>query len=216
MLTTPPTTTKHQQTPTNNNATTHAGKSDPLAEVFTTPNHRYATKHISSCLEPTWDETFYLPVLEKDQVLHVEVFDRDAVNASGAITFQIWKGIADSFGAKDFMVRADWRLLAPDCYAAACCCGGGSGARREDGQGGVKKGGVKAETPLLPTIARRREQTKKSNAKQRTRTTQTLETSRPNRAAAPPAVVASWISPSGPTRLCAMPDSPIARQNGRS
>lgn len=44
------------------------GKSDPLVEVFTTPNFRYATRHINNTLEPVWNETFYLPVLEKDQV----------------------------------------------------------------------------------------------------------------------------------------------------
>jgi hypothetical protein len=88
------------------------GKSDPLVEVFTTPNFRraprvvltrppqavrwaagalprpcplaprsqppvlrrltppprYETRHVSNTLEPVWDETFYLPVLEKDQV----------------------------------------------------------------------------------------------------------------------------------------------------
>jgi hypothetical protein len=37
-------------------------------EVFTTPNYRYETRHISNTLEPVWEETFFLPVLEKDQV----------------------------------------------------------------------------------------------------------------------------------------------------
>ena len=41
------------------------------------------------------------------KILHVEVFDYDTVNASGAATFQIWKGIVDSFGAKEFMVRIE-------------------------------------------------------------------------------------------------------------
>jgi Ca2+-dependent lipid-binding protein len=44
------------------------GKSDPLVEVFTTPNYRYETRYISNSLEPVWEETFFLPVLEKDQV----------------------------------------------------------------------------------------------------------------------------------------------------
>ena len=38
----------------------------------------------------------------------------------------------------------------------------------------------------------------------------------PKRAALPEAVVASWISASGPTMLCAVPDSPASRQNGLS
>jgi hypothetical protein len=87
------------------------GTSDPLVEVFTTPNFRYATRHIRSTLEPTWNETFYLPVLEKDQVLHVEMFDRDAINVSGvASTVQVWKSLADSFGAKEFMGRCAVKL----------------------------------------------------------------------------------------------------------
>ncbi len=38
-------------------------------------------------------------------MLHLEVFDHDTINAAGAATFQVWKGIADTFGAKEFMVR---------------------------------------------------------------------------------------------------------------
>ena len=38
----------------------------------------------------------------------------------------------------------------------------------------------------------------------------------PNSAALPLPVVASWISASGPTMLCAVPQNPASRQNGRS
>jgi hypothetical protein len=36
----------------------------------------------------------------------VEVFDHDMVNVAGAATLAIWKGLADSVGAKEFMVGA--------------------------------------------------------------------------------------------------------------
>lgn len=82
------------------------GKSDPLVELFTTPEHRCATRHISNNLAPQWNETFYLPVLEKDQVLRVEVFDHDAVNLKEAATLQVWKSVGNMIGAKEFMARA--------------------------------------------------------------------------------------------------------------
>ncbi|KAI8474104.1 MAG: hypothetical protein J3K34DRAFT_456945 [Monoraphidium minutum] len=82
------------------------GKSDPLVELFTTSNFRYETRHINNTLEPEWGDTFYLPVLEKDQILHVEVFDHDAVNLANIAQLQIWKGIADAVGAKEFMGRS--------------------------------------------------------------------------------------------------------------
>jgi len=44
------------------------GKSDPFVEVFTTNDHRCRTRVAKRTLSPQWGETFYLPVLEKDQV----------------------------------------------------------------------------------------------------------------------------------------------------
>ena len=37
---------------------------------------------------------------------------------------------------------------------------------------------------------------------------------KPNNAALPPGIEASWISPKGPQALRASPDSPCSRQNG--
>ena len=104
-----PTNTQHTHTQTNKHVKsfdTLTGKSDPLVEVFTTPEHRCATRHISNSLSPSWNETFYLPVLEKDQTLRVEVFDHDAVNLKEAATLQVWKAPGAAFGAKEFMARA--------------------------------------------------------------------------------------------------------------
>lgn len=50
------------------------GKSDPFVELFTTPDHRCRTKVVKRSLAPVWSETFYLPVLEKDQVKRKETF----------------------------------------------------------------------------------------------------------------------------------------------
>lgn len=66
-----------------------AGKSDPFVEVFTTLDKRLKTRVIKNNLHPVWEESFYLPVLERDQVLRLEVFDHDAVNLTGAMTLQV-------------------------------------------------------------------------------------------------------------------------------
>lgn len=49
-------------------------------EIFTTQDYRATTKVISRSLTPVWNEVKYLPVLEKDTVLRLEVYDRDIIN----------------------------------------------------------------------------------------------------------------------------------------
>lgn len=65
------------------------GKSDPLVEIFTTNDYKANTRHISRNLNPVWDETFFLPVLEKDQILRLEVFDHDAINLTQGVSWQV-------------------------------------------------------------------------------------------------------------------------------
>lgn len=60
------------------------GKSDPYVTITTTSTGAptYKTRHISNSLTPVWeDAVYYLPVLEKDQVLRVEMFDHETVGA---------------------------------------------------------------------------------------------------------------------------------------
>eukprot|EP00879_Flechtneria_rotunda_P017918 GHRR01018780.1.p1 GENE.GHRR01018780.1~~GHRR01018780.1.p1 ORF type:complete len:574 (+),score=155.68 GHRR01018780.1:228-1949(+) len=78
------------------------GKSDPFVEVFITPDHRYATKVISNNLNPQWHETKYLPVIEKDQVLRLEVFDHDTINIKESLPL-LGSGKG---GSQEFMGRA--------------------------------------------------------------------------------------------------------------
>lgn len=79
---------------------TLTGKSDPFVEVYTTNDHRGKTRVISNNLSPVWDEMLYLPVLEKDTVLRVEMFDHDAVNITSVKEMSALKA------GKEFMGRA--------------------------------------------------------------------------------------------------------------
>eukprot|EP00877_Chromochloris_zofingiensis_P004904 jgi/Chrzof1/14414/Cz09g02020.t1 len=85
---------------------TLTGKSDPLVEIFTTNDYKANTRHISRNLNPVWDETFFLPVLEKDQILRLEVFDHDAINLTQGVSWQVWKTVTNMIGAKEFMGRS--------------------------------------------------------------------------------------------------------------
>jgi hypothetical protein len=84
------------------------GKSDPFVELFTTQDHRCRTRVVKRSLSPQWGEVFYLPVLEKDQVLRCEVFDHDDVNVTAAASsgLKIWQAPGKVLGAREFMGRA--------------------------------------------------------------------------------------------------------------
>lgn len=87
---------------------TLTGKSDPFVELFTTADHRCRTKVVKRSLAPVWSETFYLPVLEKDQVLRCELFDHDDVNvaAAAASGLKVWQAPGKVLDAREFMGRA--------------------------------------------------------------------------------------------------------------
>jgi hypothetical protein len=65
------------------------GKSDPFVELSTIMNEVLTTKVIKNNLTPVWDEVKYLPVLEKEQSLRLEMFDYDAVNLAEGLTLKV-------------------------------------------------------------------------------------------------------------------------------
>ncbi|WIA11325.1 hypothetical protein OEZ85_011448 [Tetradesmus obliquus] len=79
------------------------GKSDPFVELFTTKDDMRTTRVINNNLAPEWNEVKYLPVLEKDTVLRLEMFDYDAVNVT---SFAGLKSAASLEGGREFMGRA--------------------------------------------------------------------------------------------------------------
>eukprot|EP00882_Tetradesmus_deserticola_P006163 GHRQ01006488.1.p1 GENE.GHRQ01006488.1~~GHRQ01006488.1.p1 ORF type:complete len:665 (+),score=277.92 GHRQ01006488.1:457-2451(+) len=79
------------------------GKSDPFVELFTAKEDVRTTRVISNSLKPEWNEVKYLPVLEKDTVLRLEMFDYDAVNLT---SFAGLKNMASLEGGREFMGRA--------------------------------------------------------------------------------------------------------------
>jgi hypothetical protein len=89
-------------------------------EVFTTLDKRLKTKVMKNNLNPVWEESFFLPVLERDQVLRLEVFDHDAVNLTGAMTLQVGQGTGDSM----LRVERTGAVLIRACVGAYCatCC----------------------------------------------------------------------------------------------
>jgi len=85
---------------------TLTGKSDPFVELSTITDEVLTTKVIKNNLSPVWNEVKYLPVLEKDQSLRLEMFDYDAINVAEGLTLKVWKSVGQMVGAKDFMARA--------------------------------------------------------------------------------------------------------------
>ena len=70
--------------------TLFTGKSDPFVEVSTIKDEVLVTKVIKNNLSPVWNEVKYLPVLEKEQSLRLEMFDWDAVNVAEGLTLKVW------------------------------------------------------------------------------------------------------------------------------
>nr|QEN96202.1 multiple C2 domain and transmembrane region protein 2a variant 3 [Danio rerio] len=54
-----------------------SGTSDPFVKFKLDGKHIYKSKVVNKNLNPTWNESFSLPVRDLDQTLHLKVYDRD-------------------------------------------------------------------------------------------------------------------------------------------
>ncbi|XP_056334371.1 multiple C2 and transmembrane domain-containing protein 2 isoform X2 [Danio aesculapii] len=54
-----------------------SGTSDPFIKFKLDGKHIYKSKVVNKNLNPTWNESFSLPVRDLDQTLHLKVYDRD-------------------------------------------------------------------------------------------------------------------------------------------